>query len=45
VRSFLCVVRLASGSGGHKPLFVGYSIRKNGKGVFNWYGRSVKVTS
>jgi len=45
VRAFLCVVRLASGSGGHKPLFVGYSIRKNGKGVFNWYGRSVKVTS
>jgi hypothetical protein len=43
VRSFLCAVRLAEG--GHKPLFVRYRVRKNGKAAFTWYGRSVKVTS
>jgi hypothetical protein len=43
-RSFLCAVRLASESA-HKPLYVRYRIRKNGKAAFTWYGRSKKVGS
>jgi hypothetical protein len=43
-RSFLCAVRLASESA-HKPLYVRYRTRKNGKPVFTWYGRSRKGSS
>jgi hypothetical protein len=40
-RSFLCAVRLGSGQA-HKPLYVRYRMHSNGKGLFTWYGRSVK---
>jgi hypothetical protein len=36
-RAFLCAIRLAS-ERGHKPLYVRYRTRSNGKGVFTWYG-------
>jgi hypothetical protein len=42
-RSFLCAVRLASSA--HKPLYVRYRVHNNGRGVFTWYGRSVRPTS